>query len=147
MVKCKYEGCSVKRAIYGYDTPKYCLKHKEPNMKNIVDKKCFCGKVIASFGWEGEKTTHCNECKMPGMINIKNKNKKCFCGKVRPSFGLENNNATHCKDCKTPEMSDVISKKCFCGKHQPIFGVIGQLPTHCNECKTSIMIDLERCAF
>jgi hypothetical protein len=46
MVKCGFKDCTVKKALFGFknDKAKFCSKHKEDGMINIVEKKCFCGK-------------------------------------------------------------------------------------------------------
>jgi hypothetical protein len=36
----------------------------------VDNSKCFCGKSQPSFGYEGDKASHCRECKEPNMINV-----------------------------------------------------------------------------
>jgi hypothetical protein len=109
-----------------------------PEMIDVVNKKCLCGKR-ASYGLPGESPTCCKECKMPEMIDVKNK--KCLCGK-QMSFGLPGESPTCCVECKTDEMVNVKDKMCPCGK-RPSYGLPGKLPTCCKECKTDKMIDVK----
>ena len=112
-------------------------------------KKCSCGKVEPSFGFEGDKRpTYCRKCKTDLMVDIINK--KCYCGKVIPSFGFEGDQrATCCKDCKSDNMKYIKMKKCLCGKKQPSFGFEGdKRATCCSECKKDTMVNIKgrRCS-
>jgi hypothetical protein len=145
VVKCQFKDCTVKRAYFGFENenPKFCSKHKEDGMIDLIHPKCVkCKDKRPCFGLEGEKPTHCNDCKEENMINIESP--KCIKCKTKQSyFGLEGEKATHCNDCKEPNMINVKGSKCIkCKKIQPSFGLEGEKATHCNDCKTENMIDV-----
>jgi len=106
--------------------------------------KCRCGKKRPYFNFESEtKAICCNDCKEPGMINIKDR--KCRCGKKIPSFNFESETkAICCNDCKEPGMIDIKHRKCRCGKKRPNFNFESETKAICcNDCKESGMIDIK----
>jgi hypothetical protein len=146
MLICKQPYCNK---CASYNTPglkaNWCKAHKTPEMINVVNKKCPCGKQ-PYFNLPGETTgICCKDCKMPEMIDVKNK--KCPCGKI-PKFNFPGEViGTCCKVCKTPEMIDIVNKRCPCGK-QPYFNLQGEIVgICCKECKTPEMTDVvnKRC--
>ena len=89
---------------------------------------------------------YCGGCKLPKMINVRNK--RCFCGAVaHPIFGPEEGGKTHCFNCKEDGMINK-SKRCVCGKiTHPVFAKLGQKPFHCQSCKLEGMINVESVSY
>ncbi|AGE52756.1 hypothetical protein PBCVCZ2_144R [Paramecium bursaria Chlorella virus CZ-2] len=119
---------------------RWCKAHKKPEMVDVANKKCPCGKR-PYFNLPGETMgICCKECKTSEMVNVMSK--LCLCGK-QPSFNFPGKiKGIYCKECKTPGMINVISKLCSCGKH-PIFNFPGEIKgICCTECKTSGMFDV-----
>lgn len=141
--KCLFEGGCTLIASFGYPGygTKFCSKHKEPKMVNLVSKMCECGRARPIYNYEGLKANFCKECKEDDMINVADK--KCFCGRVKPTFNLEGLRPAYCVQCKTPEMVDVASLKCVvCKKVKPSFNYEGLKPEYCGSCKLDSMIDV-----
>lgn len=66
--RCIYKDCTIQPRYNkdGEKSPLYCTAHKEKGMVNIVDARCItCHEhgnvVIASFGLEGKRATHCQQ--------------------------------------------------------------------------------------
>jgi hypothetical protein len=116
-------------------------------MIDLKIKKCIkCNIKIPNFGFEGQKATHCGDCKEENMIDVKNK--KCIkCNIKHQRFGFKDEKATHCYDCKEPNMINVVDKKCFCGKKTPSFGYEGEKAKYCFDCKEPNMVNVadKRC--
>ena len=85
---CRYEDCT-KFPTYNLPGlyPRYCLKHKTPEMINVVDKRCLVCPTIASFNYPGLYPEYCALHKDSSMIN------------------------TYAKLCKTQECNLSISNK------------------------------------
>ena len=126
---------------------KYCATHKEPNMVDVLNKKCECNSSQPRWNFEGLKPICCVLCKKEGMIETHRK--KCFCGKVRPTFNFEGLKAEFCNSCKSDGMSNVVDERCFCKKlTSPNFNYEGLRPKYCFECKLPNMVDMRnpKCA-
>eukprot|EP00891_Asterochloris_glomerata_P005821 jgi/Astpho2/5821/fgenesh1_pg.00080_%23_70_t len=80
-------------------------------MLDVHHRKCLrCNKKTPNFGMEGERPTHCADCKLDGMRDIRNK--KCIvCKQKRPNFGTEGGTATHCSKCQLDGMQNVNAKR------------------------------------
>ena len=141
MTICKHPECN-KQASYNIAKikPLWCKAHKTPDMIDVVNKRCPCGKR-PSYNLPGEtKGICCKMCKTLEMIDIVNK--RCLCGKRSSYNVLGETKGICCKMCKTSEMIDVISKKCPCGK-QPTFNLPGEFAgVCCKVCKTPEMINV-----
>jgi hypothetical protein len=135
------------RALYGCEAKKpiYCKLHKKDKMIGVHGRSlCTCGKKNPSFGYKTDIIAkYCNDCKLDGMIDIKNK--KCTCGKKQPYFGYKTDIiAKYCNDCKLDGMIDIKNKKCTCGKKNPYFGYKTDIiAKYCNDCKLDNMIDIK----
>ena len=105
-----------------------------------MPSKCKCGKHIPSFNFTGLKPEYCGKCKLPGMIDVKNK--LCKCGKSQSSFNFTGLKPEYCGKCKLPGMVNVVNKKCKCGKHIPNFNFTGLKRRYCRECKLPGMINV-----
>ncbi len=139
--------CGAKRPFYGFPNsdPCCCYNCKEPDMIDVVHKRCKCKKMCnPAFGYEGESPICCSACKEKDMINLKKK--VCsVCKIIQPTFGLDYDKpATHCLKCKTKDMFDVKNKMCVvCKKIRPSFGLdLNKAATHCDKCKTEEMLDI-----
>ena len=126
---------------------KYCAEHKEPDMVDVLNKKCECNSSQPRWNFAGLKPICCVLCKVEGMIETHRK--KCFCGKVRPMFNFEGLKAEFCNSCKNDGMINVVNERCFCKKlTSPNFNYEGLRPKYCFECKLPDMVDMRnpKCA-
>ena len=73
-----------------------------PEMVDVKNKQCLCGRARAYFGVVGGNAVCCKRCMTSGMVDLKNK--RCRCGKAIPYFGAVGCNAVCCMRCKTPDM-------------------------------------------
>jgi EsV-1-7 cysteine-rich motif len=142
--KCFFAGGCGLIASFGFkgDMAKFCSKHKEEGMVNLLCKMCrTCGVTRPTFNFEGLSADFCSKCRLPGMINVGDP--KCVsCKKVRPTFNLPGLKPEYCTKCKSPEMIDIYCKKCFCGKCNPSFNFEGLKAEYCSKCKHEGMINV-----
>jgi EsV-1-7 cysteine-rich motif len=140
--KCKGEDCSL-IASFGYKLDgkgtKFCSKHKEVGMVNLLCKLCVCGKARPCYNYEGLRGDYCFSCKEEGMINVNDA--KCFCGRAKPCFNLPGLKQAYCSKCKLDGMVNVKDNKCPCGIIAN-FGFYGSKPSSCSKCKTEEMMDI-----
>ena len=140
--KCLFkEGCEL-IASFGYlgKGTRYCSKHKEDKMINLLCKKCFCGSKRPTYNYEGLKANFCFDCKEDGMINVNDK--KCKCNLSIPSFNFSGLKAKYCAKCRTVGMINVIDEPCICRKStRPCFNYPGEKPRYCSKCQLPGMID------
>ena len=119
---------------------KYCATHKEPDMVDVLNKKCECNSSQPRWNFPGLKPICCVSCKKEGMIETHRK--KCFCRKVRPTFNFEGLKPEFCNSCKSEGMFNVVDESCFCKKlTSPNFNYEGLRPKYCFECKLPDMVD------
>jgi hypothetical protein len=142
--KCFYEGCGL-IASFGFckmTGTKYCSKHKEDGMVNLLCKLCQCGTARPTYNYEGLSANFCKLCKKDGMINVNDKN--CIgCDKVIPTFNYNGLKAKYCAKCKLEGMINVINEPCVCGKaSRPSFNYEGLRPKYCSKCKDDGMINV-----
>jgi EsV-1-7 cysteine-rich motif len=130
-------------ASFGFkgDMAKFCSKHKEEGMVNLISKMCRkCMLKRPTFNYSGLKPEYCKDCKDDEMINVENSN--CVCGRVKATFNLPGLRPKYCAKCKTPEMIDIYGIKCFCEKHKPCFNYPDQKPKYCSKCKLDGMVNV-----
>lgn len=143
--KCLFEeGCEF-IASFGYlgKGTRYCSKHKEENMINLICKKCFCGKKRPTYNYEGLTANFCSECKEDGMINVNDKN--CKCNLSKPTFNFSGLKAEFCSKCRTNGMINVKDEPCVCKiSSKPCFNYPGKKPRYCSKCQLPGMIDVYR---
>jgi hypothetical protein len=146
--KCIYtendgKGCEF-IASFGFNKQmgtKYCSKHKEHEMINLLCKLCSCGKSRPTYNFEGLSANFCFQCKSQDMVNVNDR--KCFCGKARPTFNFEGLKAEFCAKCRENGMIDVYSNRCFCGKStNSCFNFEGLKPKYCSKCKLDGMLNI-----
>lgn len=141
--KCQETNCGL-IASFGFNKilgTKYCSKHKDEGMINLLCKLCHCGKSRPTYNHIGLTANFCKECKTDEMINVNDK--RCYCGKSIPNFNLKGLNAEYCAKCKTENMVNVKNKYCKCGKiSKPCFNFNGLKPEYCATCKLEDMIDV-----
>jgi hypothetical protein len=141
--KCQETNCSI-TASFGHNKiagTKYCSKHKEEGMINLLCKLCNCGKARPTYNYEGLSANFCKECKKDDMINVNDKN--CKCGKSRPTFNLHGLKPEYCAKCKTEDMINVKDTPCKCGKSsRSNFNFQGLNPEYCSKCKITNMVDV-----
>ena len=141
MTICKNGDCK-KLAYFNYKhlRAEFCVTHKETEMVDVRNPKCFCGKVQPRWNFEGLRARFCKDCKSDGMIEPNRK--LCKCG-IRPTFNLIGLKAEYCNSCKTDEMVNVSDKRCFCGKlTSPCFNYFGLVGKYCFDCKLPDMVDV-----
>ena len=148
MTICVNEICTKKATfnILGQKA-KFCAEHKDPDMVDVLNKKCECNSSQPRWNFEGLKPICCVLCKKEDMIETYRK--KCFCGKVRPTFNFEGLKAEFCNSCKSENMINVVDDRCFCKKlTSPNFNYEGLRPKYCFECKLPDMVDIRnpKCA-
>jgi hypothetical protein len=141
--KCQGDNCSL-IASFGFNKTlgtKYCSKHKEEGMINLLCKLCSCGKARPTYNYSGLSANFCKDCKTEDMINVNDKN--CKCGLARPTFNFKGLKPEFCSKCKTDEMINVKDTPCKCGKSsRPNFNYQGLKPEYCSKCKYDGMIDV-----
>ena len=114
MVKCKYDGCAVKNAVYakpGEKIAKYCASHKEPGMIDIKNKRCdFEGCTTRPYyGKPGMCPSHCSTHREKGMI----KRPKAKCKKCKePAIFGKNFTNLHCETHKDDDDINLVEKEC-----------------------------------
>lgn len=106
-----------------------CIKkNKIKGLVDVTHKKCQCPKnpKTAYFNYEGMPAKYCNNCKEPGMINVRNK--RCIgCKgkrKIRAGYGKLGGKAEYCFKHKKKGMVDLFSRRCAykgCDILQPKF--------------------------
>ena len=141
MTICVNENCSKKATfnILGQKA-KFCLTHKEPDMVDVLNKKCECNSSQPRWNFPNLQPICCIICKKDGMVETHRK--KCACGLVRPTFNFENLKAEFCNSCKSVDMINVVDVRCFCKKlASPNFNYDGIKPKYCFECKLPDMVD------
>lgn len=100
---------------------------------DLKHPQCKCG-IYPLFGYTNDKKPKdCNNCKLPGMINIISK--KCKCVK-QSCYGLPINMKPVVFNAKS-EMIDVINPKCQCGYKND------KRATCCSKCKAAEMVDVK----
>lgn len=143
--KCIFNDC-VLIASFGHNKitgTKYCSKHKEPGMVNLLCKLCICGSSRPTYNLSGLTASYCFKCKSDEMINVNDK--PCFCGISRPTFNLPGLKPEFCVKCRTDGMINVKDLQCKCGKSsKPCFNFEGLKPEYCSQCKDPDMIDIYR---
>jgi hypothetical protein len=146
----------------GESRPRFCNKHKKPNMINVVSKRCAysgCGK-IPNFNFVGQRAKFCATHKKNGMIDVVNK--RCEvpgCGK-HSKFNLPGEKiGKFCDTHKKPGMKRITRDRCehqecgirpvfnfngetkgrFCDIHKEI-GMVDVISKKCNQpgCKTQV---------
>lgn len=142
--KCLFIGGCNLTASFGYRGfgTRFCSKHKENDMVNLICRLCECGKARPTYNFEGKAAAYCKECRLEGMINTNDKN--CKCGKFRPNFNFEGLKPEYCSKCRLEGMIDVVKDNCIkCKKVKPCFNYEGEIkPTHCFTCKENSMINI-----
>jgi hypothetical protein len=141
--KCQAENCTL-IASFGHNKTigtKFCSKHKEDGMINLLCKLCSCGKARPTYNYDGLSANFCKECKDDIMINVNDKN--CKCEKSRPTFNFKGLKPEYCTKCKTEGMINVKNLPCKCGKSsRPNFNFKGLRPEYCSKCKLKDMINV-----
>ena len=155
---CIYPGCEKQPSfnMKGQPRPSHCGGHKEPEMVDVVTKKCTvegCDKR-ASYNFKGKNTSeYCNDHKKTNMINIKKKcciHEECL---VSATFNFKGKTEVlYCDEHKKPRMINIKAKICIhedCTK-QASFNVENKKEVlYCSDHKLPNMIDVKskKCLF
>ena len=85
---------------------------KKYGMVDVKNKRCQCGKTLATYNNPDEtRGICCTSCKTIGMVDVIRR--KCQCRKAIPTFNNPGETtAICCASCKTSSMIDVKSKRC-----------------------------------
>ena len=140
--KCQEDDCGL-IASFGFNKiigTKYCSKHKENGMINLLCKLCLCGKARPTYNYQGLSANFCKHCKTEDMINVNDL--FCKCGTSRPTFNIKGLKPEYCAKCKTKDMINVKDIPCKCGTSIPTFNIKGLKPEYCSKCKTEDMINV-----
>ena len=133
------------RASFNYPNelrPLYCKAHSEEGMININCKNNMCKKCNEkqpSYGFEGQKATHCSSCAVEGMIDVISKRCKHKDCRKNVTYGEIGGKPEYCKKHALYGMIDVKNNKCICCNKQATYGI--DKPTHCKVHKTNDMYD------
>ena len=160
MTKCQYKdehGCRCKKdALYGEEPgkPEYCGTHNVEGWENVVNPRCFCGK-LATWGREGTATKlYCaKHGREKGMVDVNHKECAVDGCKTRPIYGLEGESAKYCGPHAEEGMINVNAKECavdectkqvthgheggpaeYCGPHGRERGMIDVKNKRCASC-------------
>jgi hypothetical protein len=121
--------CKNKKAVYNYKLDE-SSGSKDSESKNFLSRK----------------TTHCIDCKLPGMVDNTRKlcrNKDCL---KRACYGTENDNLQFCKTHKTDNMYNYDAKRCDCGEIATYGIDLTKRATHCRTHKTDeMLLIIKRC--
>ena len=123
---CEKEGCKSKAVFNKEGETKrlYCSKHKEADMLNVKSKNCIYDncKTICTFGYCGQKPSHCAKHKLDYMITkskrtcIGNDEEDC---KDMAIYGKDE--PLHCEDHKLSDEICWLVKKCNnCGRDKEL---------------------------
>jgi hypothetical protein len=143
----KCDICGV-RACYNYENNKLgvkCFYHKEPEMIDVVHRKCIvCKKKRPTYNTkENSQALYCGTCKEPDMIDVLHK--KCIVCKLKiPTYNIKGERLPmYCVNCKHMDMVNVINKNCIiCNIKKAFYNKRGNPPLYCSDCKDTDMIDV-----
>lgn len=143
MTICGNNECK-KKAIFGSsgdEKAKFCKEHKDADMIDVINKKCYCGKSQPRWNLEGLSARFCSCCKSENMVQPNRK--LCKCGK-RPCFNFEGLKGDFCNSCKLDGMINVGDKRCVCAKNtSPCFNFEGLRGKYCGTCKLDGMVNVK----
>lgn len=143
---CKVCGIRARFNNNGEKKGILCLKHKEPQMVDVLNKKCEkCRKVRPVYNFEGKKSgKYCFNCKEENMIDVTSK--ICIsCKKQRAIYNnIEEKHPRFCKNCKSDTMIYISLTKCQkCKIKQPVYNYERNLkPKFCGDCREENMINV-----
>lgn len=111
-------SCEVcpRTAYYGTEAPRFCRKHKEVGMKNVVVPLCEepgCVSTSRAFGVPGGKGVRCKKHALPGMVNVANP--LCDakdCRSTSRVFGHPTSKKRYCKEHALPTMVNLVNPSC-----------------------------------
>ena len=155
MSKC-HCGTRASFNFLGETKGQFCVKHKEPNMVNVMSKTCEeagCDKQ-PTYNIPGGKACFCAEHKHPNMVDVKNKTCEEAGCNTRPTYNIPGESkGRFCVEHKHPNMVNVVSKICeeagcdtrayygflskgntYCASHRQK-GMITSSTKPCNSCK------------
>jgi hypothetical protein len=169
-MKCQFEGCTVKRAIFGFEDKKgeFCSKHKKDGMIDLKHSKINCcqkeGCIVknATFGYPDNKAEFCSKHKKDGMINLDKKNciegnkeenikhngcKEEECTVKNATFGYPDKDKEYCSKHKKEGMVNLSPNKNSCNEDgcdvkNPTFGYPDKEKEYCSKHKKEGMIEL-----
>ncbi len=147
------EVCS-KNAYYGTDAPRFCRKHKSPEMKNVITPLCEeqgCLSTSRSFGFLGQKGVRCKKHALPGMVNVVTR--LCDhigCTSTSRIFGHPETKKRYCREHALSTMVNLVNPLCEhsgCASTSRNFGLPGEEGRFCKQHKQDGMIDVrnQRC--
>jgi hypothetical protein len=155
-LKCCIEGCTAKRACYGFpktnvmtSKDRYCVKHKDPNTMIYLSRElCEVDGCMtrASLGIPGGKPRRCSKHKESTMEDVTHK--KCAekgCN-IQPGYGDVFGKPTHCAKHRSNSMRDCVNKPCEVEGclTLPTYGNKGGKKVRCSKHKTNTMVELSR---
>ena len=147
-MRCNIEGCTVKNAIFAFneeDKKRYCKKHKQDGMIDVVYKKCEHGKRReycrgcggTAYCEHGKRKERCVLC--GGASTCEHKKLKLNCKQCLGSAYCEHKKRReYCKDCDGSQICKHNRHKYDC-KDCDGKGICehGRQKSRCKECKGS----------
>jgi hypothetical protein len=112
---CKYIGCKHV-PVFNYEGQKkgkYCFKHKELIMINVIGRRCpgeDCDAINPTYDFPGGSGTFCQKHCEEGMINVRI-NKCIVCNTQTAVYRFPNEKLTHCSTHKLDNML-YLKNKC-----------------------------------
>tara|TARA_R100001163_G_C5068360_1_gene208486 strand:+ start:1445 stop:3634 length:2190 start_codon:yes stop_codon:yes gene_type:complete len=112
------DGCGKEAGFnfLGEKKPRFCSKHKDPNMIDVIrpmckDDSCF---HQATFGYKKDKKRlYCSLHFKDDMECLVNRKKCLDCGEKQPNFNWRwESSPIYCGDCKLDDMVNICTKKC-----------------------------------
>ena len=165
---CEKENCDIYCSynVKGQKTPRFCKKHKSPEMVDVIHKLCegLNCTIRPNYNVKGQKTPKfCKKHASTDMVDVTKRT--CELCDTIPIFNLKGEKkGRFCVEHKTPEMVDVVSYHCQakdCPKHacynkegikKPIFcathappGMVNVVSNFCEdpECDTIAIFNLK----
>ena len=140
-MKCNHENCKS-RPNFGYETAKFCLTHKAPDMKAIGIRFCKHEGCITKASYGYERPIRCKTHKKEDMKSFTKK----YCAHEgclkSPRFGQKGQKPTHCAQHRKEGMFNSIKSQCELCTTQSTFGFKNERTTRCGKHKEEGMIYL-----
>ena len=140
-MKCNHENCKS-RPNFGYETAKFCLTHKAPDMKAIGIRFCKHEGCITKASYGYERPIRCKIHREEDMKSFR----KMYCSHEgclkSPSFGQKGRKPTHCDHHRKDGMFNTIKAQCELCTTQSSFGFQNERKSRCAIHKEEGMIYL-----
>lgn len=101
-----------------------------------------CRKTKSTYGFIGERLSHCADCKLDKMVRIIPQ--KCLvCLTTQSHFGFPGKRASHCLKCRLDGMVSINAPKCVVCFRPAVFAKPGEeTASHCCKCRLDGMVNV-----